>query len=291
MSSGRAVRVQRPVPLSVSGRGAGRLRRLGLLLLLPVALSGCVSEQREQELGDVIATDINSRVPLVRDPILNAYVSLLGSQLVQVSGRPNLDYRFYIINSAMVNAFALPGGHIYLTRGLIARTQNPDELAAVLAHEVGHVAARHGIQKLQRHLRTGSLMSVLYHLILGGEPAILQQNALHMAGVIWSARHSRRDEMEADRLAVRYLHRAGGDPSAIISLLETLLQEEAQDTGGVANWFSTHPHTAERIRHTRSRVEEKEAEASPAREMEVASYDLFRRRLMRLPPPPDVDLY
>ena len=103
-----------------------------------------------------MAAQVTQQLPLVEDPLLNAYVRRLGLLLAGESERPGLEYEFYIINSAMVNAFALPGGHIYLTRGLIERTENGAELAGVLAHEIGHVAARHGIQKLERHLRTGS---------------------------------------------------------------------------------------------------------------------------------------
>ena len=136
------------------------------LLLLPL-FAGCVSEQREQEMGDLMAIDINAQLPMVEDPVLNAYVTSLGRALARVSERPGLDYHFYVINSPTVNAFALPGGHNYLTRGLIEQTRSGGELAAALAHEIGHVAARHGVDKMQRQLRTGSLVSVLYNLIMG----------------------------------------------------------------------------------------------------------------------------
>jgi beta-barrel assembly-enhancing protease len=267
-----------------AGRPFARLAGLALALL---ALVGCVSEAREQELGDAIASDINERIPLIRDPLLNAYVSRIGEQLVKVSDRPEVPYNFYIVNSAEVNAFALPGGHIYITRGLIARTESGNELAGVLAHEIGHVAARHGIQKLERHLRTGSLVGVMYRLILGGEPAILQQNALQLAGVLWSATHSRQDEAEADRLAVRYMLRSGVDPDGMLSLLETLVEEEHRDDRRVAEWFSTHPLTEDRIVHIQSVIAEKTGDTPPVVRVRIPSYGLFLRRLALLPPPPD----
>src|SRR5690606_18559669 len=139
--------------------------------------------------------------------------------------RPELEYHFYLIDSPVVNAFALPGGHIYLTRGLIERTRSGAEFAGVLAHEIGHIAARHGVQKLQRYLRTGSLVNVLYETLLGGEPELLRENSLQLATCVWSARHSRQDERDADRLAVHYLARSGVDPHAVLSLLETLMRE------------------------------------------------------------------
>ena len=144
------------------------------LVLLALLSTSCVSEQREQEMGDMMAADINAQLPLVGDPVLNAYVGSLGRVLASVSERPNLEYRFYVINSSSVNAFALPGGHIYLTRGLIEHTRTGSELAAALAHEIGHVAERHGVDKMQRQLRTGSLVSVLYNVFLGGEPDLLR---------------------------------------------------------------------------------------------------------------------
>lgn len=117
-----------------------------------------------------MAADVNPHLPILDDPLLNAYVHAVGLQLAAASSRPDLEYRFYIVNTPAVNAFALPGGHIYLTAGLIERTRDGEEFAGILAHEIGHVAARHGVQRLQRELRTESLVNVLYATILGGEP-------------------------------------------------------------------------------------------------------------------------
>lgn len=223
-----------------------------LFLLLA---AGCVDEAQEREIGEAIAGDINQQIPLVQDPLLNAYVERLGSVLAQASDRPGLDYHFFIIDSDVVNAFALPGGYIYLTRGLLEQTRSGPELAAVLAHEIGHVAARHGVQKLERQLRTGSVVGMLYNVILGGQPDLLRQRALGLGGALWSARHSREDEHEADELAVEYLVRAGVDPAGMVSLLQTLLQEEAdQDTSRVSEWFSTHPVTSQRISQAKEEI-------------------------------------
>jgi predicted Zn-dependent protease len=271
-------------------RGTVRVRWLGLVpcLLLALLLGGCISERQEQQIGDEMAGEINAQLPLIRDPLLNVYLSRLGENLAEVSGRSGLEYRFYLVDSEMVNAFALPGGHIYITRGLIERTRSGAELAGVLAHEIGHVAERHGVEKLQRHLRTGSLVSTLYTLILGGEPSLLRQNPTRLAGILWSAQHSREDEQEADRLAVKYLIRAGFDPEAIISLLETLVEEERQQAASpAAAWFSTHPMTTERIVETQKEIEEEVAESPRAEPRRLTSYPAFLRRIAALPPPPD----
>lgn len=239
----------------------------------------------------MMAADVNAHLPLVGDPILNAYVSGLGRVIGGVSERPHLDYRFYIINSATVNAFALPGGHVYLTRGLLEETRSGTELAAVLAHEIGHVAARHGVQKMQRHLRTGSVVSVLYTLILGGEPDLLQQNALQLSGMLWSASHSREDEEQADALAVEYLVLAGVDPSAMVRLLSTLVSAERQDTTSerLPSWFSSHPVTSERLAATQRKIREERKQVAPEKALRISAYGTFLRRVAALPAPPDRD--
>ncbi|MEX2572265.1 MAG: M48 family metallopeptidase [Gemmatimonadota bacterium] len=259
--------------------------RLTLLAFLLLTSAGCISEERELEIGNAMAAEVNPRLPLIEDPILNAYVYGVGRRLAVVSERPDLPYHFYIINSDVVNAFALPGGHVYLTRGLIEQTRDGSEFAGVLAHEIGHVAARHGVQKLQRELRTGSLVNVLYNLILGGEPDLLRENSLQLANVVWSAQHSRGDEKEADRLAIRYLLRAGVDPEGVVTLLQKLLSEERRsrdEPGRVQNWFSTHPLTADRIREaevfTERLASEEEQQVS---DLNLQSFAAFKTLVSR----------
>ncbi|HET7275923.1 MAG TPA: M48 family metallopeptidase [Longimicrobiaceae bacterium] len=264
----------------------GRIRRSGsarfLLLALIASLLGCVDEQQEQKLGNSLAADLNEHLPLIQDPQTSAYVDSMGSALARVSSRPGLDYEFYVINSNVVNAFALPGGHIYITRGLIERTRSGTELAGVLAHEIGHVAARHGVQKLERELRTGSLVGLLYNLFLGGEPELLRRQPLELAGTLWSARHSRQDEAEADRLAVKYLIDAGVNPDGIITLFQELLEEEASDPRLAQEWFSTHPLTASRIASVKREIADA-GQPDLQWKTEFPAYGAFLRRLQALP--------
>jgi beta-barrel assembly-enhancing protease len=265
----------------------GWLRR-GVFVLFAVLLAGCVSEEQEQRLGDAIANDINAQIPLVQDPLLVLYVNRLGHRIAQQSERPHVPYRFYLINSAVINAFALPGGHIYITRGLIEQTENASQLSAVLAHEIGHVAARHGAQALERELRTGSVMSAMYQLLLGREPALLEQRALQIGGRMWFASHSRSAEHEADRLAIRYMIRAGVDPDGMLSMLEGLIEEEGEEPQRTVEWFSTHPTTEERLRLLRRKVDQLADETPPDLVEDVASYPAFLLRVAMLPPPPDL---
>lgn len=251
------------------------------------ALGGCVSEQKEQVIGDQVAAQINAQVPLVRDVPLTLYVNDLGRLIASKSARPDLNYHFYIVDTPGLNAFALPGGHIYVNRGLIERTRNVSELAGVLAHEIGHVAARHGAQNLQRQMRSQGMASTMYHLILGREP-LLDQDALALGGAMWNAQHSRADEAEADQLAVQYLVASGVDPRGMLSLFSTLMEDERHDPQALRaeqSWFSTHPATAARMNATRAQIRSVMAAPHGALASNNPSYGAFLRRLDRLPTP------
>jgi predicted Zn-dependent protease len=270
-----------------TGAGFRRLRRLapGALALV---LAGCVSERQEQQIGDRVASQVNAQVPMVHDPALNAYVTTLGLSIARHTDRPNVPYRFYIVDTDQVNAFALPGGHVYVNRGLIERTRTQAELAAVIAHEVAHVAARHGARNLQRQLRTSSLVSVLYEMILGREPAILDQDALNLGGALWSASNSRAEESEADQLAVKYLIRSGVDPRGMVKLLRRLLKEEKEAPQGAPQvaWFASHPTTENRVQNTEREIRADLPSPPPALSMDVPSFPAFLARMKELPPPP-----
>jgi beta-barrel assembly-enhancing protease len=274
-------------PLGTSRAGRARAARplrgaaaLGAVLLL----GGCVTEQREVAIGNQIAAQINTQVPLVQDVPLNLYINELGGLIARHSGRPDLMYHFYIVDSPALNAFALPGGHVYVNRGLIERTQNVSELAGILAHEIGHVAARHGAKNLQRQMRTRSMASTMYQLILGRKP-LLDQEALDLGGALWQAQNSRADEAEADHLAVGYLVSTGVDPRGMLSLFTALWEEEQHIPGSEqVSWFSTHPGTAARMQATRQQIRALPHTAKPLASNND-SYAAFLRRLGEQPPP------
>lgn len=264
-------------------RGSARRGGRAVIALVGAALllTGCISEDREQRIGDRLAAEVNPHLVIVDDPLLNAYVQAVGARIAAVSARPDLVYSFYIVDTSAVNAFALPGGHIYLTRGLIERTDGGTEFAGILAHEIGHVAARHGVRKLQRELRTESLVNLLYTTIFGGEPRILRESSVRMVGTVWSMSHSRSDEREADRLAVEYLNASGVDPRGMISLLEMLLEEERNSgSGTTVDWFSTHPLTARRIEAARATVDHLAPADRVGPGLDMSGFPLFRALLL-----------
>jgi predicted Zn-dependent protease len=185
------------------------------------------------------------------DPELRAYVNSLGQLLARTSELPNLDWHFTILDSSIVNAFALPGGYVYVTRGLLALADNEAELAGVLAHEIGHVTARHSAERYgQSVLGTAAALGV--GLLLGSEAAAQATSSAAQLAVLG---YSRDQEFEADTLGVRYLARTGHDPNAMATFLRRLLghsRYEAELAGRpeAADAFDitqTHPRTADRV--------------------------------------------
>jgi len=193
------------------------------------------------------------------DPALRAYVDELGQKLARVSELPELDFTFTLLDSEVVNAFALPGGYVYITRGLLALAENEAEVAGVLGHEIGHVTARHSAQRVTQAQTTGILatLGTIGAAILGGEAAgQLAQQAFGAGAQAWLASYSRDQELEADRLGVRYLIRAGYDPEAMATFLAKLGEHGAlerrlagaREAGAFERFMTaTHPRTLERV--------------------------------------------
>ena len=191
------------------------------------------------------------------DAALQAYVEAVGGRLGAVSDLPEDDFTFTILNSEVVNAFALPGGYVYVSRGLLALVENEAELAGVLGHEIGHVTARHAAQRQTQATGAGILatLGTIGAAILGGQVAgELAQQVAGAGAQAYVAGYSRDQELEADTLGIRYMARAGYDPQAMASFLRKLdgqselqrrLQGEAGDPG--QSWFATHPRTLDRV--------------------------------------------
>ena len=126
------------------------LTRLGVGAALAATLTGCLaSTQQEVELGQQYAAQLNQQLPLVRDAEVNRYINVLGDSIAGVADDRGLDYTFYVVDSPEINAFAVPGGFIYVNRGLIERSENLAQLAGVLGHEIGHVTERHSMEQMR----------------------------------------------------------------------------------------------------------------------------------------------
>lgn len=202
-----------------------------------------LSEAEELAIGQQQDAEIRREMGVYDDPNLQRYVNEIGQELARNSHRPNLPWTFTIVDNAAINAFALPGGYIYLTRGLLAYLDDESELAGVLGHEIGHVTARHAAQAYTRQAQANLGLTILSIFVPSTRPfADLGATGL---GVLF-LKHGREAELEADRLGVEYGSGAGYDPSGVPRFLATLARVNAMSERGVPNWLSTHPDPGSR---------------------------------------------
>ena len=262
-------------------RWAGILALGGTTVLTGCASAGAISPQQEAQMGAQYAAEINAQLPVVQNPAVHSYINQLGRSIAQRVD-PRLTYTFYVVNAGQVNAFAIPGGHIYINRGLIDRADNVSELAGVLAHEIGHVVERHGLEQMTRMQNTQLGVNLAY-VLLGRQPSGIEQAGVQLGAGAFMARHSREAENEADRVAVQYLIQAGIDPNGLITMFEELIRERQRAPSGVEQWFSTHPLTEDRIANIRQVIS---AQSVPRNlTTDSRAYQSFRQQVSRLPAP------
>ncbi|HEU4391031.1 MAG TPA: M48 family metallopeptidase [Blastocatellia bacterium] len=206
-----------------------------------------LSESDEIAIGQQAAAEVEKKEKVLDNPALTSYIDRIGQSLVQKSGRPNIKYQFKVIDSPDVNAFALPGGFIYVNRGLIEASTTESELAGCLAHEVNHVVARHSAAQIQRAQMAQLGVGVLGSVLGGGTKGQLGQMATQMVAQGTFMKFSRDAEREADRLGAKTMYDAGYDPAGMISLFEKLEQLQKTHPNSVEKFFASHPSPAERI--------------------------------------------
>lgn len=208
-----------------------------------------MSPQQENAVGAQEHEKIIKENGLYPDKAVQAMVNQIGAKLTPHTERSDVNYRFFVLDTPIVNAFALPGGYVYVTRGLLAMTNTEDELAAVLAHEIGHVTGKHGAERYSRGVLTTVGATVLSTIFESKEVG----QALNLGGSLYLSSYSRGQENEADALSIRYLQRAGYNPGAMSDFLETLLAEKAYQKKTdptyteKVDFLATHPATEERI--------------------------------------------
>ena len=229
-----------------------------LVCLLGLVLTSCatnpatgkkeitlMTEQQELELGRQAAAEVERQMPAYQDDRLQRYVSDIGMRLARASERPKLPWQFTIVDASAVNAFALPGGYVYVTRGILPYLNDESELAGVLGHEIGHVAARHSVRQYTKQSAGDIGLMALSIFVPSAYPFTgLGSSAL---GVFF-LKYSRDDEIEADRLGVGYASEGGWDPHGVANMLTTLSRlDEVTDRRGIPNWLSTHPQPEARV--------------------------------------------
>lgn len=207
-----------------------------------------VDEKGEAEIGSASAAQLLGAAPLVQNEKLQAYVNQIGLWLALQTERPDLPWRFGVMDTDSVNAFAAPGGYVFITRGLLLRMRNEAELAGVLAHEIGHVLKRHHLVAIQKNAKTGlaaNLMSIAVDNSSGGYGE-WKKKAIGASTELYARGLDKEDEFEADRLGVVIAARAGYDPYGLPSVLQTLDSMSPQDSN-LALMFKTHPSSRQRL--------------------------------------------
>ncbi len=203
------------------------------------------SEADEIAMGREVDQGIRQTYGLYDDPQLTAYVASIGRKLIPYSHRPQLEYHFAILDTAVENAFAAPGGYIYITRGLLSMMNNEAELSAVLAHELGHVNARHSMRSMSRSLLFGIGLAIAGEL---SEDVRKYTPLAAIAGQLLFLKFSRSDEYQADSLGVDYSRKAMYNPHAMITFFDSIKRlKDMKGGGGLPNFLSTHPLTQSRI--------------------------------------------
>ena len=213
-----------------------------------------ISIQEEWQLGQQLSQDVARQVRFNNDPAVNSYVNSLGQRIVAKTPAPfnQLPWEFHVVEDPSINAFAIPGGHIYVNTGLIANATNASELAGVMAHEISHVVARHSTEQISRQYG----LSILASLVLGQNPGVLSQITAQIVAGGALARFSREAEREADELGIRAMYEAGYDPRGMASMFRQLLAHQQRSPSRVEQFFSTHPTTEERVRDAERRANE-----------------------------------
>lgn len=207
-----------------------------------------IGEGREIEMGREGSGQVAQSFGLVDDPALQAYVADLGLSLAAVSERAELPWSFQVVDDPVVNAFALPGGFIFVTRGILAHFASEAELVGVLGHEIGHVTARHSVSQMSRQQLQQLGLGV--GMILSED--VRKYGDLLSAGLgLINLRYSRGDETQSDELGVRYMMRAGYDPSALTGVFQMLADVSGGGDGRAPEWQLTHPYPENREQHIR----------------------------------------
>lgn len=237
--------------------------RLLLLLFLLFTGSGCaprehlqarntqrlfISESREVKIGAAVAQEVEREFKAYDEPRLQAYVDEIGQRLAAVSDRPNLQYHFKVLDSPIPNAFAAPGGWIYITRGMLGVIDDEAELAGVLGHEIGHVADRHGAKQIQAAMITQVLM-VAAVILASDQVSPDFWRGVNTATNLIFLGYSRGDEHEADLLGTKYLYRTGYDMQGTVGVMEGLLELQERTPLAAEQYFQSHPLTRDRVKH------------------------------------------
>lgn len=255
-------------------------------LAAAAALTACGGDmglREEAELGAEYAAQIQQEVQLIRDPAAVATLNKLGKQLVARADSTGREYTFYLVDSPEVNAFAIPGGHIFVNKGLIETADQHSEFAGVLGHEIAHVTERHGIEAMKKQRGAGTIVTIIY-VLLGREPGAVERVAINAGGAALFAKYGREAEREADERAVQTLPAAGYDPEGVATFFEDMLKQQESQPGLLDTWFASHPTSQERVQNARTMIATLKVDRAGLTD-DTPEYQAFRKRVRQLGSP------
>jgi predicted Zn-dependent protease len=206
---------------------------------------GEIDEKQEIQIGRDMGARLLGAAPLVADARVQRYVNHVGRWLAAQTERPDLPWQFGVLDAPQVNAFAVPGGTIFVTRGLLERMRSEAELAGVLAHEIAHVLQKHHLKAIQQNAKT-SLAGEALSMALQDGNSVVRDKLISLGTELYTRGLDKSDELEADRLGVIIAARGGYDPYGLPTVLQALQRMNPEDSG-LALMFKTHPAPAERL--------------------------------------------
>jgi predicted Zn-dependent protease len=236
-----------------------------------------ISVNDEIALGRQAQQDVRRQIPELRDSVVSNYIENLGRRLAVRADGPKYPYSFDVANNREINAFALPGGPIWIHRGAIDAAQNEAQIAGVLAHEIAHVANRHAADQITKGTFASAGLGLLGAFLGGGNGSKMAQLGAGLAAQSVMMKFSRDAEREADMKALQYMKRAGYDPRGMVEFLQVLRNRQGRDPGSVQTFFASHPAPAERV----ARLEQEAARLAGGRR-ESTAFNQVQARLARL---------
>jgi predicted Zn-dependent protease len=218
---------------------------------------GYLSEDDELKLAEQVHQELLKQTRLVEDRSINEYVNSVGQRLASASERPNIPWRFYVVDDKAINAFATLGGRVYVHTGLLAATQSEAQLASVLGHEIGHIVGRHGLANVKKSQKYGTLagLATIAGAILGGQAGANLGGGLgNLIAGGYLMKHSRDAEREADYLGLYDLKEAGYNTGGMVQMFEILQEVSASSPNAFGSILASHPAPSERAANTRREI-------------------------------------
>jgi predicted Zn-dependent protease len=263
-----------------------RFAARAVMTAVVMSAAGCgISQQQEVELGASQAQQVNAQLPIVQDPTINRYLNAVGDSLARLTSRSDLDWHFYMVNTNEFNAFALPGGYIYVNRGVAERADRLDQFASVIAHEIGHVVLRHSVKQMEQMQGANVGVTVACALTSICNSG-LGQAGINVAGSAIFAKFSRSDEAEADAAGVQELVRANINPNGMPEMFQKLLNERQSSPGALDAWFADHPLEEDRIQATQAQIAKYDPAIIRSLPTDSPAFQQFRSRVRSLPAAP-----